>query len=105
LAVVALTRSVPTVLLVRTSLRRAKDGRGGFLLPVLTAAGAAAVLTALSVRLLLPPWAALPAWGLLTRTLWFAGPLRPVWPARRQGILEALLGVIYVGAIIAAYRG
>ena len=105
LAVVALTRSVPTVLLVRTSLRRAKDGRGGFLLPVLTAAGAAAVLTALSVRLLLPPWAALPAWGLLARTLWFAGPLRPAWPARRHGILEALLGVIYVGALITAYRG
>ena len=105
LAVVALTRSVPTVLLVRTSLRRAKGGRGGFVLPVLAAAGAAAVLTALSTRSMLPPWAALPAWGLLARTLWFASPFRPAWPARRIGVFEALLGTAYVGAIFSAYLG
>ncbi len=105
LAAVALTRSVPTVLLVRTSLRRAKGGRGGLLLPVLGAAGAASVLTLLSARSLLPPWAALPAWGLFARSLWFASPFRPAWPARRIGLFEALLGTAYIGAIISAYLG
>jgi hypothetical protein len=105
LAAVALTRSVPTVLLVRTNLRRAKGGRGGFLLPVLAAAGTAVGLTVLSAGALLPPWAALPAWGLFARSLWFASAFRPAWPARRIGMLEAVLGAAYVGAISLAYRG
>ena len=41
---------------------------------------------------------------LFARTLWFASPWRPAWPARRVGMFEALLGLIYVGAIAAAYR-
>lgn len=105
LAGLALTRSVPTVLTVRSSLRIAKGEPAGFLLPLLTAAGAAIGLTALGASGLLPVWATLPAWVLLGRTLWFASPFRPSWPARKIGLLEALLGVIYLAAITVAYRG
>ena len=105
LAGLALTRSVPTVLTVRNSLRLSKGEPAAFLLPLLTAAGAAAGLTVLGAFRVLPAWAALPAWVLLARTLWFASPLRPSWPARSIGILETLLGVIYLAAIAVAYRG
>lgn len=104
LAAVALTRSVPTVLAVRACLRRAKGGTGGFLLPVFVAAGAALALTALAASHRLPAGAAVPAWGLFARTLWFADSARPAWPARRIGQLEALLGLAYVGAVAVAYR-
>lgn len=105
LAGLALTRSVPTVLTVRSSLRQAKGDTAGFLLPVLAAAAAAFGISLLATLLLVPAWAALPAWVLLARTLWFASPFRPSWPARHIGILEAFLGVTYVGAISAAYSG
>ena len=105
LAGLALTRSVPTVLTVRSSLRQAKGETGGFLLPVLAAVAAALGITLLCVFRLLPSWTPLPAGVLLARTLWFASPFRPSWPARKIGILEALLGVIYLAAIATAYRG
>jgi hypothetical protein len=93
------------VLTVRSSLRQAKGEQAGFLLPLLAAAGAAIGLTLLGTFRVLPIWAACPAWVLLARTLWFASPFRPSWPARNIGILEALLGVIYLTAITVAYRG
>jgi hypothetical protein len=105
LAGLALARSVPSVLTVRSSLRQAKGESAGFLLPVATAAGAAIGLTLLGAYQILPVWAALPAWVLLGRTFWFASPFRPSWPARNIGILEGLLGVIYLAAITVAYRG
>jgi hypothetical protein len=105
LAGLALARSVPTVLTVRSSLRISKGESAGFSHPLLTAAGAAVGLTALGAFRVLPVWASLPAWALLARTLWFASPLRPSWPARKIGILEALLGVLYLLAITVAYRG
>lgn len=105
LAGLALARSVPTVLTVRSSLRLSKGGPAGFLLPLLTTAGAVAGLTALGAFRLLPAWAALPAWVLLARTIWFASPLRPSWPARRIGMFEAILGLLYLAAIAATYRG
>lgn len=104
LAGLALARSVPTVLTVRRSLRLGKGEEAGLLPPLLTAAGAAIGLTVLGVFGMLPAWAALPAWVLLARTLWFAGSLRPAWPARRIGMFEALLGVFYLASITVAYR-
>lgn len=103
LAGLALARSVPTVLTVRISLRLSKGENAGFLLPLLTATAAAVGLTVLGAFRVLPVWAALPAWVLLARTLWFASPGRPAWPARRIGMFEAVLGLAYVAAIAAAY--
>lgn len=105
LAGLALARSVPTVLTVRSSLRLGRGEPAGFSLPLFTATGAAAGLTALGAFQVLPFWAALPAWALLGRTLWFASPFRPSWPARRIGVLEAVIGLLYLAAIAAAYRG
>ena len=105
LAALTLTRSVPTVLTVRSSLRLGKGEPAGFSLPLLTAAGAAVGLTALGAFRVLPAWAALPAWVLLARTLWFASPFRPSWPARRIGMFEAIAGLLYLAAITVAYQG
>jgi hypothetical protein len=104
LAVLALTRSVPTVLAVRCSLRQAKGEAVGFALPLLAAGVAACGVSLLAAFQLTPLWAALPPWLLFARTLWFAGPARPAWPARRVGMFEALLGLLYVGVSAAAYH-
>jgi len=96
---------VPTVLTVRSSLRQAKGETAGFLLPVLAAGGAALGITLLCALHLLPAWASLPAWALLARTLWFASPFRPAWPARRIGMFEAITGLLYLAALTVAYRG
>jgi hypothetical protein len=103
LAGLALTRSVPTVLTVRCSLRRAKGESTGFAVPVLTAGVAAGAMSLLGAFRFMPMWAALPAWVLFARTLWFASSLHPAWRARRIGMFEACLGLLYVGAIAAAY--
>jgi len=105
LAALALTRSVPTVLTVRSSLRQAKGESAGFLLPVLAALVAALGITVLCGLSLVPAWAALPAWVLLARTLWFASPSRPSWSARRIGMFEAITGLLCLAAITVAYRG
>lgn len=105
LASLMLARSVPTVLAVRCSLRRAKSETAeGFVLPILAAGVAAGAASVLGAFRFAPVWASLPVWVLFGRTLWFASSLHPVWPARRVGMFEALLGLLYVGAIAAAYR-
>ncbi len=105
LAALALARSVPTVLTVRSSLRQAKGEAAGLLLPVLAATVAAAGASLLGALHFLPAWAAVPAWVLLARTLWFASPFRPGWPARRIGMFEAVVGLLYIGLSTIAYRG
>jgi len=105
LAALALTRSVPTVLSVRSSLRQAKGETAGFLLPVLATVAAALGVSLMGALQLVPIWTAVPAWALLARTLWFASPFRPAWPARRIGMFETITGLLYVAAITAAYRG
>jgi hypothetical protein len=103
LGALALTRSVPTVLTVRCSLRRSKGEAVGFTLPVFVAAAASALISLLAALQLVPAWAGLPGWILFGRTLWFACSFRPVWPARRVGMFEAILGLIYISAIAIAY--
>lgn len=103
LAALALARNVPTVLTVRSALRRAKGEAGGFGFPLIASLGAALGLTVLGARGFLPPWAVLPAWVLLARTLWFASRWRPSWSARRVGMLEAVLGLGYLITITVVY--
>lgn len=104
LAALALTRSVPTVLTVRSSLREAKGETAGFLLPVLAAGAAGLGLSFLSALGYLPAWASLPSWALFARTLWFASPFRPSWSARRIGMFEAMAGLLCIATITLAYR-
>jgi hypothetical protein len=105
LAALALVRSVPTVLTIRTFLRQRKGERVSGLVPVLAAAlGLALVLRLAGAGLLTwSAWAA--AAVLLVRTLWLTSPWRPAWTARQAGITETLLGLAYCGLLAVAGLG
>ena len=104
LSALALARSVPAVLTVRTYLRLGKDQPVDFRLPVAAGVLALGVTAVLAWRQLVPGlaigWAAL----LLVRTVFFTTALRPDWPARRIGLIEAGLGALYVGTVALAYH-
>jgi hypothetical protein len=99
-----LARNFPTVLTVRTYLRLNKGSAAHPLWPILAAALALLGLLALGTRHLVPWTASVLGAMLLARTLFFVTPLRPAWPARRVGFIEAGLGVAYVGLIAMSWR-
>lgn len=95
LALVMLVRSVPTVLFVRTYLRRNK-GYSISLIPANIAAVLGLFLTAWLVFIRLAPWAALVfAVILAARTFWVLGSNRR-FSAKKMGIAELTLGVVIV---------
>lgn len=101
LAVLALARSVPTVLVVRTCLRQAKGALASPVVPLQASVAALVAAVALAANAL-APWAAVVlATLLLGRALWLLGPRRPVWPAKRVGMMEASLGLLYLGLLAA----
>lgn len=103
LAALMLTRSVPTVLTVRAYLRLEK-GQDAATLPAWMSALAGVLLTAAMVWTGSAPAAAPLLAGLLfVRTAVLLNPLRPRWSARRIGMIEALLGVLYLAGLAAAY--
>lgn len=104
LAALALARSVPTVLTVRTCFRLGKGQKTDARLPLAAAALALGLIGFLATQPLVPWLAVGLAALLLVRTVFLATPLRPAWPARRVGIMEAVLGVVYVGTLALAYR-
>jgi hypothetical protein len=104
LAVLMLARSVPTVLTIRYYLRKQKrqhttpHGALGVALGALVLTGVLAGSGAI-------PVAALAAVAVLTaRALWFISPLRPIWSAKRVGMLEGVLGLGYLVALAAIYH-
>ena len=104
LAVLSVTRSMPTVLTVRTYLRRRK-GQSAPALPAMLAGtgGVFAVITLAAMRQI--PW--LSTLGSAVLCLCTAALLSknaPHWSARRTGILEAILGSAYVTLIAIAYH-
>jgi hypothetical protein len=104
LALIAFTRSLPTVLTLRFCLRSAKgESPSPALAPVCAAIAASALAFAWSLRLV-PMLSVAAATVLLLRSLWFTSPWRPGWPARRLGMLEAALGVLYAGTVAAGYH-
>jgi hypothetical protein len=58
----------------------------------------------LAVRGLVPMAAVAVSAVLWVRTGWLLSVLRPDWPARKVGVMEAVLGVIQVGILAAAYH-
>jgi len=103
LAAVMLARSVPTVVAIRTFLRLGK-GRPASPWPALATSGLAlAVIAALAHRGLVPTAAAVLAVIFALRTTWLVTSLRPAWPAKRIGLLEAVLGVAMLAVLAAAY--
>ena len=104
LAALALIRSVPTVLTVRTWLRRRK-GRPVTPLAPLAAAGIGLGATIVMAVFRQTPWLTVGgAILLLLRTGWFATSNQPGWTARRVGQAETLLGVVYIALIATAYH-
>ena len=104
LAVVAMARSVPTVLTIRTYLRRHRGQAARVWLPI-TAAGVALVTLIELRNRSLVPWVA-PAFAavLLARTAFLAIPGRKPASARSLGTVEAIVGAAYVLAVVIAYR-
>lgn len=100
LAVVMLARSVPTVMVVRTFLRRRKGGSVSLLPAWLAALAATAVLSWLALESLVPWAVAAFSVVLAARAFWFGSPTAVRWSARRLGYLELFLGAALV--IVAA---
>jgi len=105
LAALMLARSVPTVLLVRTCLRLSKGQAAARSAPVVAATVALLLIGALGWRQLVPAAAVVLGVVFWLRGCWLVSAFRPAWPARRIGVLEAVLGTIQVGVLAAAYAG
>ncbi|MBA4136270.1 MAG: hypothetical protein C0518_03015 [Opitutus sp.] len=103
LAMLMLARSVPTVLAVRTFLRLAKGRDASGAPAVAIAIVALAVIVGLAWRTLVPPAAVVVAAVLVLRTALLLSPFFPAWSARRVGMMEAVIGVLFLGALAAAY--
>jgi len=104
LAALALARSVPTVLTVRTCLRLGKGQKPDIRRPVTAAAVALGLIGALASRRLVPGLSVGLVALLLLRTGFFVTALRPGWPAKRIGMIEAAIGALYVGITAFAYH-
>ena len=104
LAALALARSVPTVLTVRTCLRLAKGQKADARWPLAAGAVALGVIGALASHRLVPGLSVGLVALLLLRTGFFVTSLRPAWPASRIGMIEAAIGVLYVGVLAFAYH-
>jgi hypothetical protein len=96
LATVMLARSVPTVLLVRTLLRRAKGQSVKTSTALALNLLATGLLLFLAVRSLMPWLPAVVSILLLARAIWYLSPPRPPLTARKLGILELTLGIVVV---------
>jgi hypothetical protein len=104
LSAIALGRSLPTILAVRAYLRLTKQQPADPFAALSAGTGALLALAFLAQAGLVP-WLAV-GWSglLLLRLIWYVTSLRPVWSARRVGITEAVIGLIYIGTLTAVYR-
>jgi YwiC-like protein len=104
LAAVMLARSLPTVLFVRTYMRR-KKGSPATPTPAFIAAGSAFLLTAWLVLLRVAPWPAT-AFALLlaARAVWLLDGHYPWLAAKTIGIAEMVLGAAMVLAVAVTWK-
>jgi hypothetical protein len=104
LTAIAVTRSIPTVLTIRTCLRIRKGKNASRSIPVLASVlGFGAVIFLAAIRQV--PWLAVSAAALLSiRTAWMMTSPGLKWTVKRVGIAEALLGMVYVALITFAYH-
>ncbi|HTL73645.1 MAG TPA: YwiC-like family protein [bacterium] len=100
LAAVMLARSVPTVMVVRTFLRRRKGGSVSPVPALLTALAATGILGWLALWSLVPWSVAVFSVLLAARAFWLGSPAAARWSARRLGYLELFMGAALV--IVAA---
>lgn len=103
LGLVALGRSVPTVLTVRACLRHARGEPVNRTWPLLASAFPVALLAGLSFLRLAPVGCMVPVALLFVRAAWLLSDAAPHWPARRLGLLEAGLGLAGLAVNAAAF--
>ncbi|HEX5400286.1 MAG TPA: YwiC-like family protein [Verrucomicrobiae bacterium] len=104
LAAVMLTRSVPTVLFVRTYMRLRK-GRTATRTPSCIAAGFGFILLTWLVIFRIAPWPAMVFGFLLaTRTFWLLGESRLRFAPKIVGTMEMILGVAMVLTLAVAWK-
>jgi len=103
LAVLALARSVPTILSVRAYLRLRKGPAMLPIAPLFAAIIACGAVLLLAGEGYVPPLAVAGTILLLVRTAWLVSSLRPTWTARRIGMAEMALGLSYLALITIAY--
>lgn len=104
LAILAVARNVPTVLAVRSYLRLQKRQPTSAAGAVIAAGFSTGMIAVLARQGLVPGIALALSILLLARTLLLVLPIRPDWPAKRIGMLEAVLGLAHVLGIGLAYR-
>lgn len=105
LGVLALGRSLPTVLLVRGCLRARKTGDStGTLAGPLAALATLLAFAQLQRTALVSSFAVAAAALLLARAVWLASPACRTWSARRVGIVEMSVGLAYVAGLVVNYR-
>jgi len=103
LAALALARSIPTILTVRSCLRLRKGQPVRMVVPALAALAATGAIFLLATGHQVPALAAAGPVLLLGRSLWFASSFRPDWSARSIGIAELALGLVYIALVAVAY--
>lgn len=104
LAALMLARSLPTVLTVRTYLRFAKNKPATALPALASALVAFAIAITLAARALAPITACALTGLLAARTAWMLSPFPPAWSAKRVGMTEAIVGLVYLAGLALAYR-
>lgn len=104
LSAIMLARSLPTVLIIRTYLRRRKGSPAGPTPAVLTTLITIGMISALAL-VGHAPWAAVVLVLIAALRLGLLVPAwQPDWPAKRLGIAEAVFGLAYVLLIAAAFH-
>lgn len=103
LAGLTVARSGPTVLTVRTYLRRRKGRAASTLPPILASLLGGATVVGLATFRQIPWLATLGACLLLAWTVVLLSIRAPAWSARRVGTTEAILGIVYIILATLAY--
>ncbi|MBP9913808.1 MAG: YwiC-like family protein, partial [Opitutaceae bacterium] len=104
LAAFAVARSLPVILTIRTYLRLQKHQPVSPAWAIGTAGTAWLGLLGLAACEIAPPVAPWLGALLLARTVWLVTTLRPHWPAKRVGQLEACLGAVCLSLLALAYH-
>jgi hypothetical protein len=104
LAAAMLVRTVPTVLAVRAAVRARKNHSRPSWLPVLVATVAALLMVCLAAAGLCPRLAGVLALCLAVRAFALLVYPRPALRASTLGLIEAALGLVYVGLLVLAWR-
>lgn len=104
LAGLSLSRSLPTVLTIRTYLRLSKQQAADIWLPLVSGVAAWGLIGSLAYIQLVPFLAVGLNGVLLLLTVVLVTKFRPAWPAKRVGLVEAGLGLLYTGGLALAYH-